>query len=105
MNEPNDRNALYNRLRLVKEQNDLLHKMWSVVTALAWLVTENDDEKMRRLKAMEWMLNNDRPKSQTERNEQWRAWLISTQREVEQGRADLPQLGRSPRKILQRPNF
>jgi hypothetical protein len=27
---------------------------------------------------------------ETERDEQWRAWLLVTQREVEQGRAEIP---------------
>jgi hypothetical protein len=85
----NDRNAVYNLLRLVKEQNTAIHELRLLLGAVTWLVTRGDAEKTRELNEMIFRIDHGKPLD-NEREEQWRAWLMSTQREVEQGRAEIP---------------
>ena len=85
----NDKAAVYNLLRLVREQNDVIHQLRLMVGALMWLATKGDQEKLREFNAMMWSIDHGKPLD-TEHEEQWRAWLLSTQREVELGHAELP---------------
>lgn len=87
---PNDKSAVYNLLRLVKEQNDAIHELRLLLGAVTWLVTRGDEEKTRELNAMIWMIDQRRPDAEMERDEQWRAWLLSAQRDVEQNRPEVP---------------
>lgn len=85
----NDKNAVYNLLRLIQEQNTAIHELRLLLGAVTWLVTRGDKDKTRELQEMMWLIDNGKPLA-TERDEQWRAWLLSTQREVEKSRAEIP---------------
>lgn len=85
----NDKNAVYNLLRLVREQNDAIHELRLLLGAVSWLVTRGDEEKTRELKEMIWLIDHSRPPIDAERDEQWR-WLLSTQREIERGKMEIP---------------
>ena len=90
MSELNDKNAIYHLLRLVREQQDAIHQLRLLLGALTWLVTKGDEQKLRELNATIWQIDKARPSSDTERDEQWEAYLLSAQREVEQDRPELP---------------
>ena len=57
----NDKNAIYNLLRLVQEQNTALHQLRLMVGALMWLATKGDQEKIREFNAMMWSIDNGKP--------------------------------------------
>lgn len=86
----NDKNAIYNLLRLVQEQNTAIHELRLLLGAVTWLVTRGDPDRTRELNEMIWLIDHARPPIDTHREEVWRAWLMATQREVEQGRAEIP---------------
>lgn len=86
----NDKNAIYNLLRLVQEQNTAIHELRLLLGAVTWLVTRGDPDRTRELNEMIWRIDNSRPSPASDRDEVWRAWLLSSQREVELGRAELP---------------
>jgi hypothetical protein len=90
MNLPNDRNAVYNLLMLVREQNDAIHQLRLKLGALMWMVLHGDEDKMREFAATEWQIDHARPDVDNERDSQWRAWLMSVQREVERDRPEIP---------------
>ena len=60
----------------------------SMIGALVWFATRGNEEKMREFAAMKWQIEYARP--DVEREAQWEAWLLSVQRELEQGRAEIP---------------
>jgi hypothetical protein len=81
--------AIYALARLIDEQEKQIQTLQAMVGALLWMATRGDADKMREFAAKKWLIENERP-METERDEQWRAWLLATQREVEQGRAEIP---------------
>jgi hypothetical protein len=86
----NDKGVIYAFARLIDEQEKQIRTLQSMVGAVLWMATRGDENKMREFAAMKWKIENARPDVETERDEQWRAWLLATQREVEQGRAEIP---------------
>lgn len=86
----NDKSAIYNLLRLAREQREAIHELRLLVGALAWMVTKGDPEAMREVSEMIWRIDQERPPTDVERDLQWQSWLLSVQREVEQGRGEIP---------------
>ena len=84
------KSAIYALARLIDEQDKQIQTLQAMVGALLWMATHGDDDKTREFAAMKWKIENARPDGETERDEQWRAWLLATQREVEQGHAEVP---------------
>ena len=85
----NDKSVVYNLLRLVREQRDAIHQLRLMVGALSWFVAGTDEEKWREFKAMMWLIERGKP-DDSERDQQWEAYLAGTQREVELGRPEMP---------------
>jgi len=90
MNDLNEKSATFNLLRLTSELLEQIRVLRLHVQALEWAFTEGNAEKTRRLAAMRHVLDQDRPAVETERDQQWMAWLIGKQREVERDRAERP---------------
>ena len=85
----NDKNVVYNLLRLVREQRAAIHQLRLMVGALSWFVAGSDEEKWREFNAMMWLIDNGKP-GDSERDQQWEAYLAGTQREVELSRPEIP---------------
>lgn len=90
MNDLNHKSATFNLLRLVSEQRDQIRELRLHIQALEWAVTDGKEEEIRRLAAMQYVLNRDTPISETERDRQWESWLLSKQREIELDRVEIP---------------
>ena len=90
MIDVNDKNALYNLLRLIREQGEDIRQLRLMVESLLWLVTRGDDDKMREFGVRAYLLDQRRPTADVQRNDQWETWLLSAQRELEQGRPEIP---------------
>lgn len=87
---PNDKSVVFNLLRLVREQREAVHELRTLVGAVLWMVTKGEPSAMREINEMIWRIDQARPPADAERDEQWQAWLLSVQREVEQDRAEIP---------------
>ena len=85
----NDKSAVYNLLRLAREQRNAIHELRLLVGALAWMVTKGDPAAMREVNEMIWRIEQGRPQADAERDLQWQSWLLSVQHEVEQDRPEI----------------
>lgn len=90
MIDVNDKNALYNLLRLIREQGEDIRQLRLMVESLLWLVTRGDEDKMHEFSVRAYLLDQGRPTADVQRDDQWEAWLASVQHELEQGRAEIP---------------
>ena len=89
MTDLNDKNAVYNLLRLVREQREAIHELRLLLGAVTWMVTKGDEEKMRELNATLWQIDQARPSEEAARQDQWESWLLSKQIEIERDRVEV----------------
>jgi hypothetical protein len=90
MQDRDHKQEIYDLISLVREQNDVIQRLRLMFGALTWLVTHGDEEKIRQLHAVMWALDRKTPAEDRQRDEQWQAWLLTMQRELEQGKAEIP---------------
>ena len=84
-----DKSVVYELLRVVREQRAQIDQLRMMIGGLMWFATHGDEEKLHEFHAVMWKLEQSKP-PEPERDQQWDAYLIATQHELEQGRPQIP---------------